>query len=255
MLKTLLKIIYGLIVLAVGTAISVYFVSLAISDHHEEVAPDENQSVFIDYVEKIESEYDSFKRMESHFHSSNNTSIPKIETQEICLRCHSLFPHELKKQTRSFNNQHSTFMSCQSCHIELTTFKWINILENELVSKDEITEKIQTHNDLNLTDLYIHKIVPLQQGKPVIEYYNDSKYSDQLDDIKSTNDASFQSVRKEAEKDLSETPKTCVDCHSDNSTFPWEELQYSQTTIDQMKDNAVVNMVTKYETFHFPKSE
>lgn len=255
MYKTLLKLIYGLIILVIGTAISVYFVSLAVSDHHEEPAPEENQTFFVDYIKQIESEYDSYEGMESHFHPVNDNAIPEIETQEICNRCHSLFPHELKKQTRSFNNQHSIFMSCQSCHIESTTFQWVNVLENERLTEADISDKINTHDDLNLTDMFIHKIVPYQHGKPVIEYYNDSKYSQQLVDIKSTNDTSFQSVRKEAEKDLTETPKACVDCHGDISTFPWEELQYSQSTIDQMQNNAVVNMVTKYEIFHFPKFE
>lgn len=255
MLKSFLKILYGLFILVIGTGISVYFVSLAVSDDHEIVETEKTQSFFKDYVNQIETTYDSFDGMESHFHTVNTGTIPAIENHEVCIRCHSPFPHELKKKTRSFNNQHSTFLSCQSCHIEATHFEWVNILEKEEVELDESSELIQSHNELNLTDLFIHKIVPFRQDKAVIEYYNESKYLNRFSQIKSQNDPAFTSVREEAEINLINNPKTCTDCHSQETTFPWDQLKYSSATIDEMKNNAVVNMVTKYDTFHFPKSE
>lgn len=246
MIKGFGKIIYGLIILTVGIFISIYFVSLAVSTPVIESNPTINQSFYIDYIDKIKTQYASYKGMESHFHTEQIEWIPQIDSQENCLRCHSLFPHKKDRKTRAFNNQHSLVFSCLVCHSNSDSFKWTNVRNGSLnlIQNQPITAEMKLQ--------FVHKVIPYIKGKPLFDFYDNATINSRLDSITSKNHPDFLQIRKEVEKQLVNPAKQCNACHISESNFPWKKLGYSEEKINSMLNNAVVNMVIKYETFYFP---
>ncbi len=252
MLKHLFKIMYAFILLAIGTATSVYFVRLAIASGHEPEIH-KTESMFVDYVHKVETHYDSYKNMESHFHASLDDEIGVMEHQSNCLACHSLFPHEKNKNIRAFNNQHSRYMTCLACHSNANEYKWSDFgIDNSITRAGFYGLELLETGVLSGAENYISKIVPLKDNDALFQAYGDKSFQKELSRIDSIGDKTYLSLREKTEKHVSKKAQTCADCHSNSTEFPWDELGFSEDRVQEMKNNPVVNMLTKYDVFHFP---
>jgi len=249
MIKTIFKLLYALILVGIGASISIYFVSLANSKHDNTESKFVKESFFPNYIDNTQNNYSSFKNMESHFHTYTPQKMSEIESQTICLNCHSPFPHEKDIKVRAFNNQHYKYLTCESCHTNGNDFEWFDFeIDNSITRIDNYGLEINKNNSNNIN--YISKISQKNINNNFIKY-NDPSIQKLKTSIKSKNDDNYNKLRAVAEKNLT-TAKTCNDCHNKNSEFPWVKLGFSPDKINQMKNNSIVNMITKYDTFHFP---
>lgn len=250
MIKTLFKLLYALILVVLGASISIYFVSLANLKHSKSTSEIKPESIFPDYIEITQNNYSSFKKMESHFHTYTPNKMAEIEKHSICLNCHSPFPHIKDTKVRAFNNQHYKYLTCESCHFNSTEYEWYDFETDNSITRYEkygLNEKVENKQ---LNKNYISKISPKTLPRNFL-FYNEDSFDKYKSSINSKNSDNYNKFRKLAEANLA-TAKTCINCHSIDSSFPWENLGFNDSKISQMNNNAIVNMITKYDTFHFP---
>ncbi|MBT3229958.1 MAG: hypothetical protein HOD43_12960 [Candidatus Marinimicrobia bacterium] len=261
-MKKALKLLYGLLAFALGTFVSVTLIKAVVS--HDSPLETEilSDSRFPDYVEQLNSHYDSYENRQSHFHQTTERYFLPMDQQENCLNCHSLWPHEKDLRTRAFNNQHSRYMSCMSCHIDdkpgrPVKFEWYNFgVDNSITRQGAYGLTRDADSKLSGADNFISKILPViydgnintrlytpYSSEQSVEYRNSVDAGEYVDEVK---------ARKEAEALVSEKAPSCSSCHSESSTFPWEGLGFKGDRLNEMRYSAVVGMVEKYESFYFP---
>jgi len=261
-MNKLLKIIYGLLALALGTLISVSLIKAVVShdtSHSDEV---EEVSQFPDYVKQMNTFYDKYTNRKSHFHQTSKRSFLPMKQQENCLTCHSLWPHKKDVRTRAFNNQHSRYMSCMGCHIDEQPgrpvgFEWYDFaVDNSFTRMGPYGVTRGADGTLAAEDNFITKIVPVvMDGKiktRIFTPYNAPRYSEYRESVDRGESVDHESVRREAEALVGGQAISCAGCHAENSSFPWENLGFKGERLDEMRHSAVVGMVEKYESFYFP---
>ncbi|NQV42124.1 MAG: hypothetical protein HQ506_07200 [Candidatus Marinimicrobia bacterium] len=261
-MKTLLKILYGFLALALGTFISVTLIKAVVSHdtpHESEVLIESN---FPDYVQQFNTYYDNYDNRRSHFHQTKERYFLPMEQQENCLNCHSLWPHEKDSRTRAFNNQHSRYLSCMSCHMDEQSgrpvkFEWYDFgVDNSITRQGPFGLTRDADAMLSGAENFISKILPvIYDGNiqsRIFTPYSTEKLMAYRISVDTGEPVDDVAVRKEAEALVGEQALTCSKCHSESSTFPWETLGFKGERLNEMRHSAVVGMVEKYESFYFP---
>ena len=257
-----LRILYGLVALTLGTFISVTLIKAVVSHdtpHESKTAP---ASQFPDYVEQLNSYYDSYENRQSHFHQTAKRFFLPMEKQENCLNCHSLWPHQKDVRTRAFNNQHSRYMSCMTCHLDEQTgrkvsFEWYNFGESNSITRQG-PYGLTRNADAELTgaDNFISKILPViidgDISTRLYTSYSTEEYVAYREAVDGGKPYDQNRLRATAEALVAEQALSCNSCHAEMSTFPWEKLGFKGDRLNEMRHSAVVGMVEKYESFYFP---
>lgn len=261
-MKTLLKILYGFLALGLGTFISVTLIKAVVSHdtpHETEVL---TESRFPDYVEQLNTYYESYENRKDHFHQTEERYFLPMDEQENCLNCHSLWPHNKDARTRAFNNQHSRYMSCMVCHIDdkpgrPVKYQWYDFnVDNSITRQGPFGVTRDADGELSGADNFISKIVPvIMDGAIQTRLY--TPYSNPLfvtyrEAVDAGKFVDETETREAAEALVGEQGITCSTCHSQSSTFPWESLEFKGERLNEMRHSAVVGMVEKYESFYFP---
>lgn len=261
-MKTLLKILYGFIALGLGTFISVTLIKAVVSHDTPHETKVIAESRFPDYVEQLNTYYDDYENRRSHFHRTKERYLLPMAQQENCLNCHSIWPHKKDVRTRAFNNQHSRYMSCMSCHVDdqpgrPIKYEWYNFgVDNSITRQGPFGLTRDADEKLTGSDNFISKILPVMydgniQSRIFTPYSTESlnAYRASVDAGEMVDEAK---VRKEAEALVGATALTCSKCHSESSPFPWTALGFKGERLNEMQHSAVVGMVEKYESFYFP---
>lgn len=262
-MSKLLKILYGFAALGLGVLLSVYLVSIAVSHDSKIEEVSTEVPLFPDYVTQMNTYYNDYENQRTHFHQTEERIFLPMEDQENCLTCHSLWPHKADVRTRAFNNQHSRYMSCMTCHLadqpgRPVTMEWYDFgVDNSITRQGPYGVGRDDDGALKGENNYISKIVPVVVDGDirtrVYTSYNTPAYVKFREDVMAGDDSQKDKLRKETEILLSKEPVTCGYCHSETSSFPWVELKFRGDRLDEMRHSAVVGMVEKYESFYFPQ--
>ncbi len=258
----MLKILYGLAALALGIVISVTLVRIAVTHEtgHEEVAA--AATLFPDYVAQLNDYYKSYENRRDHFHQTFERDFLPMDQQENCLTCHSLWPHQKDVRTRSFNNQHSRYMSCMVCHVDdqpgrAIGMEWYDFnIDNSITRQGPFGIERNAAGELSASDNFITRIVPVMLDGGISTRIFTAYDTPAFVNYRAAADAGEQvdakKMREEAEALVGDSPRTCGSCHSAEAQFPWQALQFAGERLDEMTHSAVVGMVEKYESFYFP---
>ncbi len=260
-MKPILRWLYILTVLAAGAALSIFLVNRAI--HHditldEVVAPDP----FPDYTLILNSYYKNFENRKTHFHQTEDRHFLPMEQQEVCLTCHSLWPHARDPKTRAFNNQHSRYMTCMGCHVEETSGRkvdfawWDYAVDNSITREGPYGLTRDGNGVLSSEDNFITRIVPAfldgSQISRIFTPYGTITYAEYRDAVRNGAEVDANAVRMEAEALMGSPARNCKDCHAEDALFPWEALGFRGTRLEEMIHSAVVGMIENYDSFYFP---
>ncbi len=258
----LLKLLYMLVILAMGTALSVFLIYLAISEHDDEGQVADDVESFPDYLQQLNDYYDNYENQSDHFHLDTRRHFAELDKQEVCLTCHSIWPHKKDPKTRAFYNQHSRYMTCMACHLNSEPgredgFTWWDFdIDNSITRLGPYGLDRDAQGRLLAEENFITRIVPVMidgdQQTRIYTPYNTPLYAQYREDVEAGRQVDSLAVRKAAEALVGKEALSCGSCHSEMSNFPWEELGFSAERIDEMTHSAVVGMVEKYESFYFP---
>lgn len=261
-MRNLLKILYILVALGLGTLASVLLVRMAVSHdtgHHDEHAA---ELMFPDYGQMMNDYYDDYQHRRDHFHQTEERHFAEMDKQEVCLTCHSIWPHTKDVKTRAFNNQHSRFMTCMGCHLDekpgrQVSYEWWNFgIDNSITRQGPYGLNQDSEGSVSAADNFITKLVPVivdgDQTIRVYTPYNSRTYVQFRSDMEAGRQVDKDAIRQEAEALVGQHPLTCGTCHNPDAEFPWSKLGFNDVRVDEMTHSAVVGMVEKYETFYFP---
>jgi hypothetical protein len=261
-MKPLLRWIYILVVLAIGTSLSIFLVGLATS---HETAPQEEKAgadLFPDYVKMLNSYYEDYENRSGHFHVTAERHFLEMEKQEACLTCHSIWPHQKDRKTRAFNNQHSRYMTCMVCHLDEQPGRedgvvwWDFDVDNSITRQGPYGISRNNEGELSGVDNFITKIVPvMRDGNHETRVYTSYSTPGFVEYRKAVTEGvrvHADQVRADAEALVAKEAITCKGCHGEESDFPWVELGFTGDRLDEMINSAVVGMIENYDSFYFP---
>lgn len=259
---TMLRLGYGLLVLALGTTAAVLLVRWANLPHREAPAATADRRQFADHIRELATWFEDYRNQERHYHNIQPHALLPLGQQEACLTCHTLFPHGKDPKRRAFYNQHSQYMSCLACHLEeaqraQTTLEWTDFdVANPVTEQGPYGLERLESGGLTGSNNFISRIVPVLglAGKRTLLFtpYDDKRYRDFRADAQGGLEIDEKEFREFAEKDVGDAPLACLSCHVPESAFPWKKLGFSEARIHELTHSAAVGMVENYEPFHFP---
>jgi hypothetical protein len=259
--KTLLKILYALSAVALGALVSVWLVHMAVSDHAAPVERSVDHVVFVDHIAMMKTWFEDFRNRETHFHDRCDRVFLPIEEQESCLTCHSPIAHTKDERRRAFNNQHFHFMSCLVCHLDEERKQYLDYEWTSFGNDNSITQAgpygltRDGEGGLSGSKNFITKIVPvLNTGGRAVIYtpYYDERYQSFRQDMVSGLEIDEDEFREFAEIQVGKKALTCLDCHAEDTEFPFAKLGFSVKRVHELTHSAAVGMVEDYDVFHFP---
>ncbi|MFA7330487.1 MAG: hypothetical protein WC326_05360 [Candidatus Delongbacteria bacterium] len=260
--KTLIRVVYGLVMLAVGSTIAVLLVRWTNTPHKPHVEAVEGKRVFADHIRHLETWFEDYRNQEQHYHGVQLHGLLPLGQQEACLTCHTLFPHDKDPKRRAFYNQHSHFLSCLACHLDdenrsRTRLEWTDFgVKNSVTAQGPYGLERLENGGLTGKGNYIQRIVPVQDlsGRRTLMFtpYDDQRYKEFRADAVGGLEIDEAQFREFAEDHVGDKPLACLSCHTPEATFPWATLGFSQARIHELTHSAAVGMVENYEPFHFP---
>lgn len=262
-MKTLLKILYGLLVLALGSAISWYLVVVVNMPKEKPTAATlRADSIFVDFVKRNDTWYENFRNQETHFHGQHGHHLLPIERQSSCLTCHDMYPHKKDRKRRAFNNQHGHFMTCMTCHLDPGTrggagYMWSDFGErNSVVEAGPYGLRRDGGGELENPGNLISRIVPvLRKGvetSAIFTPYDDPRHVAFRKAVTLGQAPDREAFRRDAEDKVGEPALGCRDCHATGTSFPFAELGFSAKRVEELTQSSVVGMIEDYDSFQFP---
>ncbi len=194
------------------------------------------------------------KKIEGHFQHIDFDFVP--DKNSYCIKCHGDMPHSKIKELRAFGNMHSSFLSCQVCHVRIEpsdkigVFKWYDRSTGEIVPSPVRQGAFQ--------GAYQSKIVPFERVNGELQRIDSQDRTDfALEYSQRENtltDIQKAKAKKIIHQVVSEKPYKCQDCHNqDKSVLPFRELGYQERRIATIISSEVVGMINNYTKFYMPR--
>ncbi len=194
------------------------------------------------------------RKIEGHFHHIDFDFVP--DKHSYCIKCHGDMPHGKLKELRAFGNMHSSFLSCQVCHVRLEksdktgVFKWYDRATGEIVPSP--VRKGAFHG------AYESKIIPFERVNGELQRIDSQErvdfaleYSERENTL---TDIQKSKAKKLIHKVVSEKPYMCQDCHQkDEPVLPFRDLGYQEKRIHTIISTEVVGMIRNYTQFYMPR--
>ncbi len=194
------------------------------------------------------------KRIKGHFHHIDFEVGP--DNRSYCVECHGDMPHDKVKELRAFGNMHSSFISCQTCHVKLVNsektgvFKWYDRKTGDIVPSP-VKEGVNPGS-------YKSKIIPFERVNGKFQRIDNQKRIDFAKEFRETESTLTELQKTRAKKIIhkvvSKQPHICENCHNkDTPLLPFEDLGYSKKRIDAFISTEVVGMIKNYTKFYMPR--
>ncbi len=198
------------------------------------------------------------------FHQRKHLSIKeKMASKDgsFCLTCHLPLPHQENIRTRTFNNMHSRYIACETCHLDAQKiparadldYRWFDFKQRTPVNKstDLFTVLFTTLYTIPSTrseDKNI-KITPFYQQKTAV-ITRQHLYAEQLSkDWKEAALATKASIKAQIHQPLKAEAEQCSQCHTKtNSLFSLLSLGASEQQLKRYQNNSIVAFFSHYGT-------
>lgn len=259
--RKLPRLLYGLVVLAAGSAFSAWLVWITNRPPHLAPPVPTSRRHFADHVAELTTWFEDYRNQERHYHGLQPHGLLPLGQQEACLTCHTLFPHQQDRKRRSFYNQHSHFLTCLACHLSpeergRTTLEWTDFgAQDSVAGRSPYGLDRLGSGALTGLDNFVSRIVPVLKavdGRTLLfTPYDDKRYRQFRADAQSGLEIDEAEFREFAEENVGRA-LACLDCHTPESSFPWQALGFSESRTQELTRSAAVGMVENYESFQFP---
>ncbi|MDH5352934.1 MAG: hypothetical protein OEY09_00715 [Gammaproteobacteria bacterium] len=206
--------------------------------------------------------------IEGRFHHIGFTL--QHDNTNVCIRCHGSVPHDGSKETRSFLNQHAFYLACETCHsrpragAETWTFNWYDKVTGKITGNPralvEIEEMFTHEHETEQYPTYGNygvKIAPTQNDSGIRKLLHGEKemalaerYIAEQELLEPDQKTAMKEV---LHRKVSKDHPQCRECHNQEDRYlPFEKLGYPPTRLRELVNVPVVNMIQKYQKFHFP---
>jgi len=197
-----------------------------------------------------------------HKRIANKINNTNSKNNSYCTSCHLAIPHNKSLRTRSFNNMHTQFIACETCHfkpekIELN-YRWYDYaLETEANALPGRLHSGRQQNDK--TPLIARngkiKIAPFNRHRPaLITQEHDFSLLLQQQWEKANSDKKAE-IKAQIHQPLTAQGNKCTDCHTNsNDLLNITLLADSQEQAESIQRNTIANFFKHYQVIKTPGS-
>jgi len=221
----------------------------------------ENSQPTLQEITKAKQQLQDTKKIELKEKLSLNafhkrSEIKKSSTNySYCTTCHIDIPHNTSLRSRTFNNMHSQFIACETCHFKpeniQLNYRWYdysfateaNSLSGRLhsgVNKKDKTAKVARNNKV--------KIAPFNRHKPAIISENHEFSSSLQLRWKNASIDEQATIKAKIHKPLASQASLCADCHTENNDMlNLRLLSDSKDQANAIQKNTIANFFKRYQ--------
>ena len=175
----------------------------------------------------------------------------------FCLTCHLSLPHQENIRTRTFNNMHSRYIACETCHLDTQKipdradldYRWFDFKLRTPVNKStDLFTALFTTPSTRSEDKNI-KITPFYQQKSAV-ITRQHLYATQLNkDWKEADLATKADIKARIHQPLKAEGEQCSQCHTKtNSLLSLLSLGASEQQLKRYQNNSIVAFFSHYGT-------
>ena len=199
-----------------------------------------------------------------YFHDREQSFIMHLDDKTSCRVCHPLYPHSENQWVRALLNMHTGFMLCEVCHIKkenfpASTYDWIET-ENAYFSGEPFGSYFNPRtNTAHKSSHFISRIAIFTKNNGKKQLTFNSEETRQANEYHH-NEETLAPEQKSKSMDYfhrniakKEISVACDECHSTNSILDFKQLGFDELKTDHLITMDIKGLVTKYETFYFPK--
>lgn len=193
------------------------------------------------------------QHLKGHFHHIDLEF--KSDSYSYCVGCHGDLPHDKVKGIRAFGNMHAAFLSCQTCHAQISeeektgVYKWYDRKTGDIIDSPVTGgQPVQR---------YGAKIIPFIRTNGVVARIDSQDKIDFAREYQEAEPTLSEVQKAKAKKlihaDVSTKPHACGDCHqTEASLLPFQSLGYPPKRYHAVVSTEVVGMINNYTRFYMP---
>ncbi len=230
-------------------------------------------SVLVEKVQRQLQKKKKFKLQENiqlkPFHQRNNstgknnknTLKDSLATSNLsfCSICHLPLPHQKNARSRSFNNMHSRYIACETCHLDTVKLnqqlvETVDSLEYrwfDFVRRSEAKNIEGIFNDQNMQSNLLKKlkITPFYKQQAVV-ISRSHLYSKMLEENWKTTDLYLKAeIKVRTHLYIKEQGETCAQCHKQKgSLLELMALGASKKQLQMFSQNSIANFFSRYSS-------
>lgn len=193
------------------------------------------------------------QHLKGHFHHIDLEF--KSDSYSYCVGCHGDLPHDKVKGIRAFGNMHAAFLSCQTCHAQISEdgktgiYKWYDRQTGDIVDSPVTDGRpVQEYEAKIIPFIRINGVVARIDSQDKIDFAREyQKAEPTLSDVQKAK------AKKIIHSDVSKQPHICADCHQKEvPLLPFKELGYPPKRYQAVVSTEVVGMINNYTKFYMP---
>jgi RNase P subunit RPR2 len=187
------------------------------------------------------------------FHYRNDLFTEQNDT--LCTICHGLLAHKKNRRNRSFLNQHSRFVSCETCHLDTddlaVSYRWLAF--QAPLKGQEINVSSSVHTAANSAR---HSMVP-RPGARLVPFYQgerwmvlaDEPFAREVKKQWTLNDRQNKTkLVARLHKNNRKNGLACKQCHSARQhVLDLDYLGADQKMIRAVTHNAIADFFQRYQ--------
>jgi thiosulfate reductase cytochrome b subunit len=203
------------------------------------------------------------KQVYDHFHLlTEDINLEAWSNKSSCIVCHSPYPHGKNLQAIAVMNLHTEFLTCHSCHLDVTDgekikFGWINPSGSESKAEPYGVRIDPSTGVLAETENHFSKLTPYKKVNGSWEPITSELAADRAIEYMEKKETYTEKERKSIVDQLHQGAELkefvrCSMCHSKNGIMDYEKLGFDPVRINQLQKMEIEGMLTNYDTFYFP---
>ena len=193
------------------------------------------------------------QHLKGHFHHIDLEF--KSDSFSYCVGCHGDLPHDKVKGIRAFGNMHAAFLSCQTCHAQISedektgVYKWYDRRTGDIVDSPVSDGRpVLDYEAKIIPFIRINGIVARIDSQDKIDFAREyQKAEPTLSDVQKAK------AKKIIHAGVSKQPHICADCHQKEAPLlPFKALGYPPKRYQSVVSTEVVGMINNYTKFYMP---
>ncbi len=197
------------------------------------------------------------------FHQRNSLTLKEkmtVSEQSFCRTCHLPLPHQKNSRSRTFNNMHSRYIACETCHLdknklnqqlliddEHLQYRWFDYNKRTQINPLKGLLTITDHQDVNKRPTAV-KITPFYQQRAVV-ITRQHLYVEKLQENWKTSDQQVKAeIKVRTHQYLKAEGEACHNCHrKNNGLLDLSALGATEQQIKAYGENSIVNFFKRYK--------
>ena len=195
------------------------------------------------------------------FHHFFELPKPPAALRPTCNICHPDLVHNKTKKIRAMLNMHTTYLTCETCHLkkeegQTVVYKWSSPVEKNPQGPFFGTAYDPKTGELEMVQDHFSKIAPFLAENGALTLIAHKQDAPTARDYMKTRDQLTPEQRKEATKrfhvDTLEKGPECQACHSTRGMLDFKTLGFSPKRAIDIEELNIKGIITKYDEFYLP---